>query len=424
MALPAHDLRPRAEVDIRRGVGDVDGHVDARQGDSRGRRWKRAGRSREEAGGPGEYRADEPNCECQERPSDHNDDKLDRTPRHADHPQSDRRPLDAEAFAAWPRVERRVLPALVRRTGNQDDAQDFLQEAAVRVLRRAPHIESFEQLVRVVNVTAHRLVSNDLRKQARLELRACCEPTDTVPDVADEFERRSTRATLTRRLSVALGDLNDRDREAILTALNRPNDDSGSALHESDAERHRAANRLYYARRRLRARMDDLLAGVGCWRLRHAWQRLCGSPMASAAASGCLALSALAAPLHLPASTATVVVRERGSQPPPRAGMNPESLAVAAEPSQAAARRHVDAPRSGGGPAPEAGSAPKPNADAATTTVQWHAPSGQGARAAVQNPPPDESAMLCYGNVPAVAAGCVAHPAKSPPTPPHTAPLP
>jgi DNA-directed RNA polymerase specialized sigma24 family protein len=317
-----------------------------------------------------------------------------------------------------------VLPALTRRTGSRDDAQDFLQEAAARVLTAGPHIESFEQLVRVVNVTAHRLVSNELRKGARLELRAWCEPTGTVPDVADDFEQRSARATLVRRLSVALGGLKDRDREAILAALNRPSDDSESAAHESDAERHRAANRLYYARRRLRARMDGLLAGIGCWRLRHAWQRLCGSPMASAAASGCLALGALAAPPHLPASTATVVVREQGGQAPTRAGVSPESLAVAAKPSQAAGRRRVDAPRRGGGPAPEAGSAPKPSADAAMTTVQWHAPSGQGARAAVQDPPPGESAMLCYGNLPAVAASCVAHPAKSPPTPPHTAPLP
>jgi DNA-directed RNA polymerase specialized sigma24 family protein len=156
--------------------------------------------------------------------------------------------VDPIAFGkAWSRVEPRLFKQLVVRRGlAEEQAADLCQEVALRAFVSRVQFRTATELFRWAAVVGNRLATVLLTEQAPSPLEG------EVAGAAGFEEQIETRWAL----QVALCEATDAD----LNALRRVFEDSPAPAGKR--ERDRLALQLHRARKRLRARLDELLGGV------------------------------------------------------------------------------------------------------------------------------------------------------------------
>lgn len=152
--------------------------------------------------------------------------------------------LGGEDFERWwPEVARRLARALARRGVPGADAEDIVQETALRALAAAPPVSSPEGLLRWSFTVARRIEIDRGRRRGRTELLSV-ELARSRPagvDTARAAESRVALAAAARGLAT----LSDTDRAALLGVLtdDEPALDRRQAVRQA-VRRHRARTRL------------------------------------------------------------------------------------------------------------------------------------------------------------------------------------
>jgi RNA polymerase sigma factor (sigma-70 family) len=146
----------------------------------------------------------------------------------------------------WPQVSRRLQRTLMKRGTPPADAEDLVQETAVRALQAAVPFDSADDLFGWSLVVARRLAI-DAHRRHRLILDVDV-PDRAGPHIVD----RQVEARLSlEAVAAALAELSPRDRRALLAVVDGTGDDRREAVR-INVQRHRA-------RARLRVRLGELL---------------------------------------------------------------------------------------------------------------------------------------------------------------------
>lgn len=145
--------------------------------------------------------------------------------------------------AAWPRARARAAAALGARGVQRADAEDLLQDVAVRALREGDRFVSEEHLARWCRRVALNLHVDTLRRRRRL---SPLPPPDAPgsDDTATAVERRIAL----RRLAAGVAELSPDERQLLF--------DPAPAASRQEAVR------LAVRRHRLRARLAELVEGL------------------------------------------------------------------------------------------------------------------------------------------------------------------
>jgi DNA-directed RNA polymerase specialized sigma24 family protein len=158
------------------------------------------------------------------------------------------RPDRARFGEVWPQVSGRLHRTLVRRGTPSDEADDLVQDTAVRALQTGVVFDSAEDLFRWSLVVARRMAIDAHRHQ---QFVVDIDLTDRAsPDLVD---RQVEARIVFEAVAVAIRQLSAADRRALLQVV-----DDEAAVDRRDAVRMNVQR--HRARARLRAKVGGLLA--------------------------------------------------------------------------------------------------------------------------------------------------------------------
>ena len=160
---------------------------------------------------------------------------------------------------AWPEVERRLLRMLQRRHHvTRERGEDFVQEAALRVIRQRVQFDDADDLYRWTAVVVRRLAIDAWRRDRLLTTDSVLVDRSDGVDVEHLVERRLALEAVLRRWP----NLSRRARVAIVMAV----EERDVGAEEDEAFR----SARYRGRQSLRRATKGLLAWIGITRLRRA----------------------------------------------------------------------------------------------------------------------------------------------------------
>lgn len=149
----------------------------------------------------------------------------------------------------WPDASRRLHGLLARRGVSPADAEDMVQECALRVLAHSPTYVDADDLLRWCLPVVRNLSVDGHRRGARQMATADVPDLPTTVDLHEHVEHRAELARVLR----GIAQLSRHDREAIVAAIH---DD-----HPQPVDR-REAVKLNVRRHRARQRLTTLLGGL------------------------------------------------------------------------------------------------------------------------------------------------------------------
>lgn len=291
---------------------------------------------------------------------------------------------------AWPQAARALRAYLLSRGSRPQDAEDLVQECAVRVLRARPTFVDSADLLRWC-VPVVRNLSVDLHRRGLREVSVDC-----VPDrqcVSDVVEEVATSLEL-RRVIRALEQLRPSDREAIVGAV---------AKEQTSLDR-RNAVRLNVQRHRARQRLLAQLAAL----------------LGICAALG-RRLVRVAVPVALPVALAvallTTVTGGAAGRPAPRSTPGHTSVALRVGESSAATApdlfKRVHHPRPAASGVRRRSSA---HGQGKAMVVAATTPQGMGARLSAGNPR-QPGTLVCVRDAEPLPDVCIPQPGPRPADP-------
>jgi len=186
---------------------------------------------------------------------------------------------DKRFAATWPAVSKRLLRLLRNLGVDPGRGEDFVQEAALRVLRDRIPYDDDSDLYRWASVVVRRLVIDAWRRERILTDDSTLLDRASLIDVEHEVERRIALEAVLRQWP----NLTNKARHAIIQAV----EEQSVEIDESYGQR--AAR--YRARQALRRASKGLLAGLGLGRVRR------GSRSATASLVPVVAVGALLGPV-------------------------------------------------------------------------------------------------------------------------------
>lgn len=281
----------------------------------------------------------------------------------------------------WPETARSVTAFLVRRGMSVADAEDVVQECALRVIeRRVPFADAADLTPWCLRVA--RNLSVDLsRRQARFAEHEEVLETAAAADVHGEVEARLEW----RRVLKAVSALEVIDRDLLLDVLHPPvSAPDKRATVRANVRRHRA-------RQRLLAALTAIIGWLGGRRFRP--ELLLAGPAV---------LAALCLPL--------VTKPPAPSTPRPNPGAV-ASMAVSTPGSHATRPATSPASARSGVPAPRVPAARQPRRD--RVLAKATAPTGDGIVIGTADRDPAASTAACVEGVPGVPKICVDYPPTS-----------
>lgn len=246
----------------------------------------------------------------------------------AEHPPGKGAPVDPELFtAAWSSVEPRLWRQLRRRLPDEE-AADVCQEVALRAVRSRVQFRNATELFRWSSVVGHRIAN---RLLAEDEAVAVDSLDDDALDDAAFAATTDIEAEVAARtaLQAALADASEADIRTIRAVFEAMEHPAGKR------ERDRLALQLHRARRRLRARLDDLLAAAGLKVAR--WRRAVPRP-ALIAGAGAVVAGAVIGGFHVGAALSNNDEGPAGRQVPASIISSDERGLVARVPADSATR--------------------------------------------------------------------------------------
>lgn len=170
---------------------------------------------------------------------------------------------DERFLEAWPEVERRLFRLVRALSIERNRGEDFIQEAALRVVREQVPYDSPDDLYRWAAVVVRRLVIDSWRRGRLLTDDSTLATAVSPVDVELEVERRLALEAVLRQWP----HLTANARRAIVLAV----EEQATELHEDATRAQRAAAR-YRARQALRRASNGLLAATGVVSLRRHWR--------------------------------------------------------------------------------------------------------------------------------------------------------
>ena len=295
-------------------------------------------------------------------------------------------------------LEPRLMGSLLARRGvDRDMAREACQHVYVLFLTKQPPIESVEHAFRWLNIAAHRQVSKWQRRQRWISDDAV--PEQAVTDVVEPVEAR----LLLEAMTAAFEELRPVDREALRLAL------EGRERGLTRRERNRVSLHIHRARNRLRSKLEEWWVVLPWARWRRAVQEL---PLTWSPALGSnlcamlLAGGALVAPAELAPSV--TVQTGTGLGVVLGVGQPVYEAAVAALSPMTTERAHPNTSSS----APRSPGAPSGPLDNHRLSVESPATPYGPIEAGTSPRQPEDDSLLCWGNLPQVPDGCVAHPLR------------
>ncbi|MCU1589533.1 MAG: DNA-directed polymerase sigma-70 factor [Frankiales bacterium] len=291
----------------------------------------------------------------------------------------------APFVGCWPQAAAVLRRFLIRRGTNPADAEDLVQECALRVLSHEPSYRDADDLLRWC-LPVVRNLSVDSYRRTRRDV-----PTDRIPDQPshrDLHEEVEHRAELERVLG-AMAQLRPHDRHAILSAVQ----------DEPTAGNRREAVRDNVRRHRARQRLTALLSA------------LLGFAVAAVRRTG---TTATVLPAVLAAFAIAVAVG--GSGRPGSAGAAPAagtalpedavSLSAVAPAQRLAPRPHA--------PVTLVRRAPDPRTPVHSRQVQRvQAPTGETVSLRTSDARPAHGGLVCTAGVPGLPDTCLTAPPRS-----------
>ena len=175
---------------------------------------------------------------------------------------------DEAAFGRLVRLhERRVFATAVQMLGDRGEAEDAAQEAFLRAWRALDRFDGRSKLSTWLYRITVNVCLNTLRKRKRTAAadvddprmpEPTADPDQSQTDPARSFEARQ----LQERLAVALDELSPSLRSAVVLVLLQglPHKEAAEVLGCPEGT---AAWRIHEARRRLRAKLADLMRAAG-----------------------------------------------------------------------------------------------------------------------------------------------------------------
>lgn len=276
----------------------------------------------------------------------------------------------------WPQVERRLLALLRTLKVPRDRGEDYVQEAAIRVLQTRVRYDDADDLYPWAALVVRRLAIDAWRRERFLiDDDALARRADPV-DVAYEVERRLALDAVL----AAWPALSDRDRCALVLAVEE------RALQGEEAQALHAAR--YRARGKLRAAARGLLGWLGVLHARRAWK----------------AGSAVMAPVAAAVTVAVLLPSLLGPSEPSRArGLSQEATPAAASPVVTDLGTPSSHPSASGGLAERPVVRP-PDRRARTTRIERRTPTGKSVF--VEHDPDARGPLLCAELGPPIGKVC------------------
>jgi DNA-directed RNA polymerase specialized sigma24 family protein len=310
-----------------------------------------------------------------------------------------------------PLMERRLMASLLSRRGvDRDTAREACQHAFAVFLDKRPSVDTAEHAFSWLNIVAHRQVTKWQRRH-RWETNAEL-PDAPLSDVAESVEPRLFLEAAVE----AFSRLRPKDRAVLRAAA------EGQQRGASRAEQNRIALHVHRARQRLRAKMQEWWALLPWSKWRRTsleapvvWSPALGLNVFAALVIGGVALlpppstpnrvstsSTVAAPVPMPMPTVDTA--------PHRA---PQAGQMAARSSSSSGRADRTDPAPGLSPAPSAEVRPLALDN---QRVEVDSPVTYGPVEVATRPRrPGDDALTCWGNLPVVPDGCIAHPLRQKP---------
>ncbi len=292
----------------------------------------------------------------------------------------------------WPEAERRLLGLLSRHDVPRSRAEDFVQEAAFRVLDSGVPYDDADDLFRWAAVVVRRLAIDAWRHDRHLAEDAALVRRAGDVDVPHEVDRRLALQAVVD----AWPSLSDGDRRTIVLAVEERVTDVGAAEHSA----------RYRARAKLRAAVRGVIGWLGVTQARRSLKA--GSVVAVPVAVAWLAL-----PLILGLTWPS------GARPARRANGPAASGFAERDRTALGPTPPVAAPR-GAGNAPVAGPAPTPSSR--VTRLGREVPGGS---VWVERDPDASGPLMCTDLGPPIGYHCTPRIGPLLPTPlPSVAPIP